>query len=77
MAGSGTEGIAAWQLSDNFGVNSKPEPDARLYSQLRSITFPYFDEVWVITPQGQGLVVLRLSTGSDPTHTTVPYTEQS
>ncbi|MCY3563050.1 MAG: hypothetical protein OXH26_03900 [bacterium] len=71
------EGIAAWQLSDNFGVNSKPEPEARLYSQLRRITFPYFDEVWAITPQDQRLVVLRLSSGSDPTHTTVPYTEQS
>lgn len=55
------EGIAAWQLIDNLDVNSKPEPEARLYSQLRRITFPYFDEVWAIAPRDQSLVVLRLS----------------
>ena len=65
------EGLAALQLSDHFGSGSQPPPG--LYAELSDITFPYFDEVWAIAPREQSLVVLRLSKGSDPTHTVVPH----
>ena len=68
------EGIAAWDLSRNFGAGSQPQP--RLYSELNDITFPYFDEVWVIAPQRQSLVLLRLSKGSAPTHAVIPNHQQ-
>ena len=67
------EGIAALDLSDNFGAGSQPQP--RLYSELNNITFPYFDEVWAMT-QGQSIVVLRLSKGSQPTHAVAPNHQQ-
>ena len=68
------EGMAAWDLSDNFGADV--QPPQRLYSELSDITFPYFDEVWAITPKGQSLVVLRLSKGSQPTHAVVQNHQQ-
>ena len=64
------EGLAASVLSDHFGGDQQPPP--QLHSELSDITFPYFNEVWAIAPQRQSLVVLRLSKGSDPTHTVVP-----
>ena len=54
------EGMPSFQLTDLYGPNSQ-QP----HLKLDTITFDYFDEVWVIARSDGNYTALRLSEGGD------------